>query len=124
MTAPRKRSPYRCDRCDRPLWLDADGRPRWILGRDRRVTDGARNPRYCWPGDGCNGRRSPVRDIPPPPVEQPAAVDPWREEFEKVPDTTGQTAIYFGDTLEDRTVTLADVERQARENADRVERAR
>lgn len=48
--------------------------------------------------------------------------DPWRSEFEQVPDTTGQLALYFGDTLEDRAVTLDDVEHQARANADRVER--
>lgn len=49
-------------------------------------------------------------------------MDAWQEEFQKVPDKAGQLSLYFGDTLEDRSFTLEDAERQAKQNADRIER--
>lgn len=51
MTRRTRRKPrFTCDnpKCGRKL---KEGH--WILGRDLRVTDGVRRPRYCWPGEGC-----------------------------------------------------------------------
>lgn len=41
-----KRKPYLCDNCGRKL-------DRYIVGKDLRITNGLRKPRYCWPGTGC-----------------------------------------------------------------------
>ena len=50
------------------------------------------------------------------------SADPWREEFERIPDADGQLELYFADPLLDTRITLEEVERQAAANADRVER--
>lgn len=48
-TRRSRRVKHKCDRCGKRL---KEGR--WIKGRDTRLTDGKRRPRYCWPGEGCN----------------------------------------------------------------------
>ena len=55
-TGKTGRTSHTCDnpKCGRKLKRFADGRKRWIRGSDRRITNGKRDPRYCWPGEGCN----------------------------------------------------------------------
>lgn len=44
--ARRRKPKIYCDNCGRKLKF-------YIQGKDLRLTDGKRRPRYCWPGEGC-----------------------------------------------------------------------
>ena len=49
MSATAVKASLRCSVCGKRLRPD-----RCVVGRDKRLTDGHRLPRYCWPGEGCN----------------------------------------------------------------------